>query len=96
MHFGTFAEFNTRVGKTQTQTLRESLAEVDAAENVGMDSVWLAEDHFSPENTIMGSPFTIAGAVAARTSRVRIGMGGGCCPSTIRSGWQRRRPPSTS
>ena len=75
MHFGTFAEFNTRVGKTQAQTLRESLREVEAAETMGMDSVWLAEDHFSPANTIMGSPFTIAGAVAARTKRVRIGMG---------------------
>ena len=75
MHFGTFAEFNTRVGKTQAQTLRESLREVLQAEASGMDSVWLAEDHFSPENTIMGSPFTIAGAVAGLTSRVRIGMG---------------------
>ena len=75
MHFGTFAEFNTRKGKTQSQTLRESLREVQEAEAAGMDSVWLAEDHFSPENTIMGSPFTIAGAVAGRTSRVRIGMG---------------------
>ena len=75
MHFGTFAEFNTRKGKTQAQTLQESLREVDAAEAVGMDSVWLAEDHFNPENTIVASPFTIAGAVAARTKKVRIGMG---------------------
>jgi alkanesulfonate monooxygenase SsuD/methylene tetrahydromethanopterin reductase-like flavin-dependent oxidoreductase (luciferase family) len=70
-----FAEFNTRKGKSQARTLEESFKEIDAAEAVGMDSVWLAEDHFNPENSIIASPFTVAGAVAVRTSRVRIGMG---------------------
>ena len=39
-----------------------------------MDSVWLQEDHFNPENSISASPLVILGAIAARTSRVRIGM----------------------
>ena len=75
MNFGMFTDFHVRKGMSQPEAFDESFAQVAEAEQMGIDSVWLAEDHFSPENTIMGSPFTIAGAVAVRTSRVRIGMG---------------------
>jgi alkanesulfonate monooxygenase SsuD/methylene tetrahydromethanopterin reductase-like flavin-dependent oxidoreductase (luciferase family) len=39
-----------------------------------MDSVWLAEHHFSPDRSVLASPLVIASAIAARTSRIRIGL----------------------
>jgi probable F420-dependent oxidoreductase len=51
---------------------REALAEVERAEDLGFDSVWIAEhhgvrDHYWP------APIQVLTAFAARTSRVRLG-----------------------
>lgn len=74
MDFGLFLEFPYRDGMT---TEREAFAEcfrlIDAAETSGVDSVWLAEYHFSPFS-VLSSPITIASAIAARTQRLRIGL----------------------
>jgi len=39
-----------------------------------MDSVWLAEHHFSPDRALLAAPIVIASAIAARTSRIRLGL----------------------
>jgi alkanesulfonate monooxygenase SsuD/methylene tetrahydromethanopterin reductase-like flavin-dependent oxidoreductase (luciferase family) len=44
------------------------------AERLGIDTVWLAEHHFSPERSVLASPLVIASALAARTRRIRIGQ----------------------
>ena len=75
MQFGYFTEFDVRPDITQAEVFEATLKEIDAAESLGMDSVWLAEDHFNLENSPLASPFVIAGAVAARTTSVRIGIG---------------------
>ena len=59
---------------TQAEAFDESFEQVDTAEKLGMDSVWLAEIHFSPERSLLASPLIIASAIVARTSRVRIGL----------------------
>src|ERR1700737_3410372 len=46
---------------------------VDAAERWGLDAVWLAELHFSPRRAVLSAPLTVATAIAARTSRIKIG-----------------------
>src|SRR5262249_36122257 len=43
------------------------------AEALGVDSVWLAGDHFSAIS-VLSSPITIASALAAPTQRIRIGL----------------------
>ena len=43
------------------------------AEEVGFDSVWLPEHHFSPADGYNPSPLTVAAAIAARTKRIKIG-----------------------
>ncbi len=75
MQFGYFTEFDVRPDISQAEVFEATLKEIDAAEGLGMDSVWLAEDHFNLENSPLASPFVIAGAVAARTTSVRIGIG---------------------
>ena len=40
----------------------------------GLDGVWLAEFHFNPVRSVLSSPIVVAGAIASRTARLRIGM----------------------
>jgi alkanesulfonate monooxygenase SsuD/methylene tetrahydromethanopterin reductase-like flavin-dependent oxidoreductase (luciferase family) len=74
MDFGMFTDFHIRQNGTQTEAFEESFNQVQAAEKLGMDSVWLAEHHFSPDRSVLASPIVIASAIAARTSRIRIGL----------------------
>jgi alkanesulfonate monooxygenase SsuD/methylene tetrahydromethanopterin reductase-like flavin-dependent oxidoreductase (luciferase family) len=73
MDFGLFIEFPCREGMTEGEAFAECFALVDAAEAFGVDSVWLAEYHFSPIS-VLSSPITIASAIAARTQHIRIGL----------------------
>ncbi len=74
MHFGMFMEFGFRGGGSAQAAFREGFALVDAGEAWGLDSTWLSEFHFSPERSVLSSPIVTAGAIAARTTRMRIGI----------------------
>ena len=74
MNFGLFAEFFIRQGMTHQEAFQESLAQIDAAEELGLDSVWLAEHHFDPARSVIASPIPMASAIAVRTKRIRIGL----------------------
>ena len=50
----------------------ESLDQIVWAEDLGFDSVWLTEHHFR-EDGYSPSPLIIAGAIAARTKKIRVG-----------------------
>jgi alkanesulfonate monooxygenase SsuD/methylene tetrahydromethanopterin reductase-like flavin-dependent oxidoreductase (luciferase family) len=71
--FGMFHEFQCPAGLSQPEAFTRSMAEVDAAERWGLDAMWLAEIHVAPERSVLSAPLTIAAAIAARTSRIRIG-----------------------
>ena len=73
MDFGLFIEFPCGDGMTEQQAFAECFALADAAEAQGVDSLWLAEYHFSPIS-VLSSPITVASAIAARTQRIRIGL----------------------
>ena len=73
MEFGSFMEFNRPPGGTQAQAFADSFAHVDQAERAGLDAIWLAESHFSPERSVLSSPIVIATAIATRTRRVKVG-----------------------
>ena len=73
MDFGLFVEFPYQ-GMSDQEAFAQSFALVDEAESLGVDSVWLPEYHFSPVS-VLASPMTVAAAIAARTRRMRIGMG---------------------
>ena len=74
MDFGLFAEFFVRQGSNTTNAFQESLAQIDAAEELGLDSVWLAEHHFDPTRSVISSPIPMASAIATRTKRIRVGL----------------------
>ena len=74
MEFGLFLEFPTPDGYTDQEAFAQGFTMVDEAESMGVDSVWLAEYHFSPFS-VLSAPLTVATAVAARTKRIRLGFG---------------------
>jgi alkanesulfonate monooxygenase SsuD/methylene tetrahydromethanopterin reductase-like flavin-dependent oxidoreductase (luciferase family) len=74
MEFGIFHEFQCAEGQTEEGAFRESFEQIDAAERWGLDAVWLAEIHFSPQRSVLSAPLTIASAIAARTQRLKIGI----------------------
>ena len=74
MNFGMFTDFHVRKGMSQPEAFDESFAQVIEAEKMGLDSVWLAEHHFSPVRSVLASPMVLCSAIAARTSKIRIGM----------------------
>ena len=74
MDFGMFTDFHVRGRMTQAQAFEESFSQVMEAERMGMDSVWLAEHHFTPDRSVLASPLVIASAIAARTSTLRVGL----------------------
>ena len=74
MNFGMFTDFHVRKGASQAEAFDESFAQITEAEQMGFDTVWLAEHHFSPERAVLASPMVIASAIAARTQRIRTGL----------------------
>jgi alkanesulfonate monooxygenase SsuD/methylene tetrahydromethanopterin reductase-like flavin-dependent oxidoreductase (luciferase family) len=74
MNFGMFTDFHVREHLSQAEAFDESFRQVEEAEKLGIDSVWLSEHHFSPERSVLASPLVIASSLATRTRRVRIGL----------------------
>ena len=74
MDFGMLTDFHVRPGGSQPEAFEESFRQVDVAETLGMDSVWLGEHHFTPDRSVLASPLTIASTISARTERLRIGL----------------------
>jgi alkanesulfonate monooxygenase SsuD/methylene tetrahydromethanopterin reductase-like flavin-dependent oxidoreductase (luciferase family) len=74
MEFGMFHEFPSLPGRTESEAFDEAMEQVDAAERLGLDVMWLAELHFEPRRSVLSAPLSIASAIAARTSRMKIGI----------------------
>jgi len=73
VEFGIFHEFERAAGQSEAEAFEDGFSLVDAAEEWGLDAVWLAELHLNPERSVLASPLTIASAIAARTQRIKIG-----------------------
>src|SRR5215469_13728538 len=73
MEFGIFHEFLTTQAGSQQEAFRNSFAQIAAAEEWGLDVLWLAEIHMNPNRSLLSAPLTVASAIAARTSRIKIG-----------------------
>jgi len=77
--FGTFYFFQAPPGHTHTDVIRNELTQMEWAEELGFDEVWLTEHHFIDYGLAV-DPATLASAVAARTRRVRIGLAAAILP----------------
>jgi alkanesulfonate monooxygenase SsuD/methylene tetrahydromethanopterin reductase-like flavin-dependent oxidoreductase (luciferase family) len=72
MKFGTFHLFQKPPGWSDADVFSAELEQIERAEALGFDGVWLAEHHFQWYG-IATDLMVVAGWVAARTQRVRIG-----------------------
>src|SRR6516165_9684192 len=73
MEFGLFHEFQKSRNTSEAEAFAQSFALVDAAEQWGLDAMWLAELHFVPDRSVLASPLILAAAIAQRTRRMKIG-----------------------
>ena len=72
MKFGLFTIVPWHESKTQEQSLNESLEQIELADQLGLDEVWVGEHRFSRHGLVSGV-WSFLGQVAARTKHVRIG-----------------------
>lgn len=81
MQVGLMMECDYRAGRTQREAFDEAFVMAATAETSGFDGIWLAERHFAPPGgtgpipSVASAPIVWASAIAARTSRLRVGTG---------------------
>jgi alkanesulfonate monooxygenase SsuD/methylene tetrahydromethanopterin reductase-like flavin-dependent oxidoreductase (luciferase family) len=73
MRFGWLTLSHSPSAEADGDAIDEQLTQACLAETVGFDSVWLTEHNFTGE-AVYSDPIPFASALAARTSRVRIGF----------------------
>jgi alkanesulfonate monooxygenase SsuD/methylene tetrahydromethanopterin reductase-like flavin-dependent oxidoreductase (luciferase family) len=72
MQVGLFHSIQWPEGSDQSDRYEQALTQACAADDLGFDSVWLTEHHFS-RHGIVSDSLTVLGHLAARTSSVRLG-----------------------
>jgi len=70
----------TRVGETEAETLRGTVRLAQQVEELGYHRFWVSEHHSVP-GVVGSAPTVLAAAVAAATSRIRVGTGGVMLPN---------------
>ena len=73
MRFGSFVFTISGDPERDHQVIESTLREVELAEEIGLDTVWLTEHHFDGA-VAYADPVVFAAAVAARTTRIRVGF----------------------
>ncbi|MGH7801336.1 MAG: LLM class flavin-dependent oxidoreductase [Thermodesulfobacteriota bacterium] len=66
-----------------TSSHQDLMNQIQYADEVGFDSIWLRERHFHPDHqgrNFFSSPFVAASYIAASTKRARIGIGARLLP----------------
>jgi alkanesulfonate monooxygenase SsuD/methylene tetrahydromethanopterin reductase-like flavin-dependent oxidoreductase (luciferase family) len=72
MRFGIFQSIQLPDPKAEVRYYREALKQVQFAEELGFDSVWLTEHHFS-RHGIVSSTLAVLAYLAGVTSTIRLG-----------------------
>src|SRR4029450_7402662 len=76
MILGVLDQSPIRSGGTAAEAIQETLVLAEHADSLGYSGSWLAEHH-SSGGLAGAAPEVLMGQVAARTSRIRVGSGGG-------------------
>src|SRR6266851_3480453 len=74
MEFGWYHEFHRQVeGQSDADAFEQGFEQVEAADRWGLDVFWLAEIHQQSRRSVLSAPMNVAGQIAARTKRIKIG-----------------------
>jgi len=81
MKFGLFylPTYMPTVHDVQTH-YRRIIAQVEYADKIGIDYVWLVEHHFVRHGGLCSAPYAFLSYLAARTTRIRLGTGATVLP----------------
>ena len=72
--FGWYHEFHRQVEQqSDADAFAQGLDQVSAAEEWGLDAIWLAEIHQQSARSVLTAPLNVCSAIAARTKRIGIG-----------------------
>ena len=74
MEFGIFHEFLSTRSQTQAEAFAQSFAQIEAAENWGLDVVWLAEIHMNPTRSLLTAPLTVAAYVHTHVDELHLDL----------------------
>ena len=75
MQFGLLYELETPPGVSEFDIFHQALDQIELADELGYDYVWLVEHHFLEGYSHSSAPEVFLGAVSQRTERIRIGHG---------------------
>lgn len=81
MRVGAFVLAAQFPGQGQSEALHRAVRAADAAEESGLDAVWLAEHHFVPYG-VCPSAVTLAALLLGRTRRIGVGTAVSVLPNT--------------
>jgi alkanesulfonate monooxygenase SsuD/methylene tetrahydromethanopterin reductase-like flavin-dependent oxidoreductase (luciferase family) len=70
---GFFTQVPSPADQPARRTYEELVESIVAAEELGYDSVWIGQHHFSPADGGVPSPLVVLAAAAARTNRIHLG-----------------------
>jgi len=74
MEFGWYHEFHRQVpGQSDVEAFEQGFEQVEAADRWGLDVFWLAEIHQQARRSVLSAPMNVAGQIAARTKRMKVG-----------------------
>jgi alkanesulfonate monooxygenase SsuD/methylene tetrahydromethanopterin reductase-like flavin-dependent oxidoreductase (luciferase family) len=74
MEFGWYHEFHRQVeGQSDADAFEQGFQQAEAADRWGLDVFWLAEIHQQARRSVLSAPMNVAGQLAARTKRIKIG-----------------------
>jgi alkanesulfonate monooxygenase SsuD/methylene tetrahydromethanopterin reductase-like flavin-dependent oxidoreductase (luciferase family) len=72
-HITQLTTYHPRLNPPQDVYFQEILEQVALGEELGFECFWLTEHHFIPYGGLVPNPAVMLSAVAARTSRMRVG-----------------------
>src|SRR5258706_16184246 len=76
MEFGTFMEFPPVGAAGESRAFDQALSEGAAADEWGLDAVWLAQVHRAPERSGLAAPVMVGSALAGCTQGGGVRLAG--------------------
>ena len=72
MEFGIFYQLPCADDQSPAQRYADTISQAQLADQLGFDSVWLAEVHFNPRFSVLPAPLLLGSAIAQGTERLKI------------------------